>query len=94
MKGCGSLNLTQQADAVALLRGGMKQHQVAARFGVTKNTIAGVWARAGEGVPVGGRIPTLFDRCDALAAKMDRVLAETPITYVMQAPKVEKEGRR
>lgn len=72
-KGWGQLDLERQAEALALLRDGMSQKEVAARIGVTKNVIAGLWSRQGD--PVATREPaTLYDRCDALAARMDQVL--------------------
>ncbi len=72
--GSGALDLEQQALALALLRGGMSQKAVAAQFGVTKNVIAGIYARSNEGP---APATTLHERCDALAARMERVLAET-----------------
>ena len=75
-RGYGKLNITQQGKALALLRSGVTQQAVAEQLGVSKNTIAGLWARRGE--PVHRPDPTtLFERCDALHRKLDAVLAET-----------------
>jgi hypothetical protein len=53
----------------------MTQQAVADRLGVTKNTVAGIWARAGRGVS--SRVTTMSGRLDALHARMDAVRAET-----------------
>ena len=39
-----------RAEILALLDGGMSQREAANRLGVTKNVIAGIWARSGRGV--------------------------------------------
>lgn len=75
-RGSGQLTLDQQAEALALLRGGIQQAAVALRFGVTKNVIAGLWSRQGE--PASTHEPTtLYERCDALKVRMDHVLKDT-----------------
>ncbi|HXE51239.1 MAG TPA: hypothetical protein VN663_22870 [Ramlibacter sp.] len=75
-RGSGRLTVEQQEKALELLKDGMKQQAVAARFGVSKNVVAGIWSRFGE--PESYRPPsTVFERMDALHAAMDAVLAET-----------------
>jgi transposase-like protein len=62
-----------------MLESGMSQKAVAKAFGVTKNTIAGIWARHGSPSPSPKRPQptTLFQRCDALEARMRAVLDAT-----------------
>ncbi len=85
--GSGTLDLERRALALALLRGGMKQKAVAAQLGVSKNTIAGIWARSGDPMPFASLAPTtLSDRCDALVARMELVLAETRGVGVIREP--------
>ncbi len=76
-RGSGALSSADQDRALDMLREGKTQVQVALRLGVTKNTIAGVWKRAGMGEARGPDPSTLLQRCAALHAKMDAVLAET-----------------
>jgi transcriptional regulator with XRE-family HTH domain len=72
------LGVEDQHRVLDMLRGGMTQAAVADRFGVTKNTIAGLWSRHGEPIKNENIAPTTLDeRLDALNAKLDRVLAET-----------------
>jgi hypothetical protein len=73
----GALTVAQQDAAIDMLLSGLSQTGVAAHFGVTKNTIAGVWARSGNGQANGPVPTTLIERCDALHVRMDAVLAET-----------------
>jgi transcriptional regulator with XRE-family HTH domain len=75
-RGFGALDIPEQQDALAMLRGGMTQKQVARRYGVSKNVIAGLWQRQGD--PHAIPVPTtLYQRCAALRARLDAVLAET-----------------
>lgn len=67
----------ERVEILSLLDGGMTQRAVADRLGITKNVVAGIWARACRGVPFGPAPPTLFTRCAALHAKLDAVLAAT-----------------
>jgi hypothetical protein len=57
---------------------GLSGGEIGIRLGLTKNTIAGM-AHRGEWMARGPRsLPTtVFQRCDALHAKLDAVLAET-----------------
>ena len=74
-----------------MLQSGEPQKAVAQAFGVTKNVIAGVWARHGE--PGTRREPTtLHNRLDALHAQLNRVLAETAGVGRIAEP--EREPRR
>ena len=76
--GLKTLSVEQQNRVLEMLRSGETQDAVANRLGVTKNTIAGVWHRRGEPVHQSGIEPTtLYDRCDAMHAKLDAVLAAT-----------------
>jgi DNA-binding transcriptional regulator LsrR (DeoR family) len=75
-RGYGALDISKQQDALAMLRDGMTQQAVADRYGVSKNAIAGLWARQGEGV-VREEPTTLYTRCAALHARLDAVLAVT-----------------
>lgn len=70
-------NAKRNAAILALSDAGMPQQQIADRFGVTKNTVAGVRNRAGRGVPLDTDPPTLFDRMAELHARMDAVLGVT-----------------
>jgi transcriptional regulator with XRE-family HTH domain len=61
-----------------MLESGISQKTVADALGVTKNTVAGIWARHGS--PTAPKRPpptTLFQRCDALEASMRAVLDAT-----------------
>ena len=73
--GSGALDLEQQALALALMRGGMKQHEVAAQFGVTKNVVAGVWARWGAvpGAPPNARSASIAPQSASQQALADRI---------------------
>lgn len=66
-----------RAEILALLDEGMSQQKAADRLGVTKNTVAGIGARAGRCLPRNGAATTMLERLDALHARMDAVLAET-----------------
>ena len=75
-RGSGALSVEQQEEALTLLYGGLSQRQAGAHFGVSKNVIAGIWARSGN--TSDGRAPTtVFDRLSALHTRMDAVLAVT-----------------
>ena len=76
-RGNGALTIEQQEEALALIDGGLSQKKVASRFGVSKNVVASLWHRFGDPQPRASEATTLFDRCDALHAKMDAVLAAT-----------------
>lgn len=77
VRGSGALGLERQREALELLRAGRTQEQVARKFGVSKNTISGLWARHGEPVASPPPPPTLYERLDKLHARLDRVLAQT-----------------
>ena len=77
-RGLGQLSVAQQQAALGMLRDGMSQQRVADGFGVTKNTVAGLWHRQGE-PEVLYEPSTLFERCDALHARLDAVLAKTAV---------------
>jgi len=80
-----SLPLTpeQKAEARQMWEGGATADTIAKRFSVTKNAVSGM-AHRGLWLPhgkvssyrYGHESTTLFDRCDALHAKLDAVLAE------------------
>ena len=94
-RGWGVLGVEDQLRVLGMLRGGMTQAAVAAEFGVTKNTIVGIWRRHGEPVePV--EPSTLYERLCALHAKLDRVLAETRGIGILAPvpPHGPKAGRR
>ena len=76
MRGFGVLSAEQQDEALGMIAGGARQTEVAKRFGVTKNVIAGLWSRHGDPTPL-SEPSTLEERCAALHARMDAVLAET-----------------
>jgi hypothetical protein len=87
IRGSGALTVEQQEAALGLLASGRSQGWVARRFGVTKNTIAGVWRRHGD--PVMKREPTtLYERCERLNARFDAVLRAT--AGVGRVPNVPK----
>ena len=69
---------TWRANILAILDSGVSQQRIANDLGVTKNVIAGIWARSGRGV---NRMPfaktTMADRLDALHVNLDAVLAVT-----------------
>jgi transposase len=76
---------------IEMLKSGARQKEVAARYGVSKNTVAGVWARHGN--PGTRREPTtLGQRLDALHERLDRVLAET--RGIGRIPELERTPRR
>ena len=77
LRGCGALTVEERDRALVMVRSGFTMSRVAARFRVTKNTIAGLWHRHGEPVSDGPEPGTLFGRMDALHARLDAVLAET-----------------
>ena len=76
-RGSGALSVDQQDEAIALIAGGLSQKQVATRYGVTKNVIASLWYRLGDPQPRPSDATTMFERLDALHARMNAVLAET-----------------
>ncbi len=73
------LNAEQQELAVDMMLSGATRAAVAAHFCVTKNTITGIWSRRGmcELRFLDHEPTTLGERCDALNAVLDAVLAET-----------------
>jgi transposase-like protein len=78
-RGSGALSIEQRGRVLEMLESGMTQKAVAAAFGVTKNTVAGIWARHGSPSP-SPKHPqptTLVQRCDALEARMRAVLDAT-----------------
>ncbi len=87
IRGTGALSVKQQQAALALLRSGMSQLQVARYHGVSKNVIAGLWARQGEGKGEGPT--TLYMRCAALHEALNAVLAKT-----LCVPRIPNEPRR
>lgn len=92
-RGSGALDLDQRRTALAMLRDGMSQQAVADDMGVTKNTVAGLWARQGDGV---ARVEptTLFERCATLHDRLDAVLAETRgIGHVPPPPEPKRRHR-
>jgi transcriptional regulator with XRE-family HTH domain len=90
-RGSGALNLAEEARALDMVRAGWTQQRVAAEFGVTKNTIAGLWNRHGKPVELVEPL-TLHERLDALHARLDRVLDQTLGVGIL-APE-PKAGRR
>lgn len=63
-----------------MLRAGMRNRDIVAALGVTKNVIAGIALReglSGESNHIVEEPSTLFERCARLHDRMDRVLAET-----------------
>jgi hypothetical protein len=94
-RGWGVLGVEDQHRVLGMLREGMTQAAVADRFGVTKNTIAGLWSRHGKPVELAPPL-TLHERLDALHAKLDRVLAETRGIGILSPvpPHGPKAGRR
>jgi hypothetical protein len=78
-----------QADEVLdLLDQGLTQTEVGLRLGLTKNAVAGIWARHGDPLP--RESTTIYERCDALNQRLDAVLAETRgIGRVPNAPKMK-----
>jgi hypothetical protein len=91
-RGWGVLGVEDQQKVLDMLRAGTVQRLVAEAFGVSRNTIVGIWARHGEPVSAGPDPTTLYERLDALNAKLDRVLAETRGVGIL-APE-PKAGRR
>jgi len=72
-------------EILALLDEGHSQREVGRMLGVTKNTVAGIWARAGRGTSAQ---TTMLDRLAALHDRMDAMLAEcVGIGRVPNAPK-------
>jgi hypothetical protein len=95
VRGSGALHPVEQEIALDMLRAGTSQRVVAEAFGVTKNTIAGIWARHGEPQIIGTypEPTTLPQRLDALNAKLDRVLAETRgVGILAPEPKAGRQG--
>lgn len=82
-----------RAQIVALVHAGKPDREIAAELGISKNTVIGHRGRAGltanmdassaksvgaaERLGTSEPVETLFDRMDALDAKLTRVLAET-----------------
>lgn len=63
--------------AVALRDAGWSYARIGRELGTTKNTVLGLFSRRfGPDSPVRST-STIFERLDALHAKMDRILAET-----------------
>ena len=71
----GALDAPAIHAALAMLKSGLSQKEVARRLGVSKNTIAGLWHRHGS--PKGPAKTTMAERLDALHARLDAVLAAT-----------------
>jgi hypothetical protein len=96
-RGCGVLHPVEQEIALDMLRAGTSQRLVAEAFGVTRNTIVGLWHRHGEPIKNENIAPrTLYERLDALNAKLDRVLAKTRGVGILAPvpPHGPKAGRR
>ena len=74
-----------------MVKSGATYQRAADRMGVSRNTVAGVWARHGDPVPR-HQPTTLWERMDALHNKLDRVLRET--TGVGRIPEPERAPRR
>lgn len=91
IRGTGALDIARQQDALAMLRRGLTQQQVATALHVSKNVIAGLWQRNGGNMPRVQDKTTMADRLDALHARLDRVLAETRGVGIMPN---EPKGRR
>ncbi len=92
-RGSGALSVERQVAALALLFGGVSQAEIARQFGVTKNTIAGIWRRYGEGRSRDPEPTTLFARCERLNAACDAVLRATAgIGRVPNEPKMVGHG--
>jgi len=75
-----------------MLKAGATTQAAAKHFGVTKNIVAGIWARHGNPGTKGPEPTTLPQRLDALHKTLDRVLAET--VGVGKIPEPEREPRR
>lgn len=90
-RGYGALTVEQMVSAIGMLRAGLSQSAVGAHFGVTKNTIAGIWRCRGNGEARGPEPTTMSDRLDALHARMDAVLAVT--LGVGRVPEPPREKR-
>jgi hypothetical protein len=91
------LGIEDQQKVLDMLRAGTPQRLVAEAFGVTKNTIVGLWHRHGEPGKIESLAPTTLDeRLDALNANLDRVLAETRGVGILAPvpPHGPKAGRR
>ena len=73
-RGFGQLGIAEQERAIAMLKAGANFSQAAILFGVTRNTIAGIWQRHGE--PATPYPSTLWTRCAALEARLAAVIAE------------------
>lgn len=81
------LSLVDEARALKMLRSGATQSSVAIIFGVTKNTISGIWSRRGD--PKRESMTT-YDRLNALDVVLDRVLADTRnIERIPNKPKLK-----
>lgn len=88
VRGGGVLSLRDIDRVLAALREGASQLDVALRFGVTKNVVAGVWARFGDPSHV---VRTMANRLDALHAALDQVLADTRgVGRVPNEPKMRR----
>jgi hypothetical protein len=92
VRGAGALGVEDQQAVLGMLRAGSSMRVVAEAFGVTRNTIVGIWNRHGEPVSAGPDPRTLDERLCALHAKLDRVLAATRGVGIL-APE-PKAGRR
>jgi len=75
-----------------MIQSGMSQKAAAKVLGVSKNIVAGAWARHGNPGTKGPEPTTLPQRLDALHKRLDRVLAET--AGVGKIPEPEREPRR
>ena len=93
-RGYGTLDLAAQEHALLMLRAGRSQAEVARHLNVTKNIVAGIWARHGDPQIPGPDPSTLFGRLGALHANMDIVLAENlGVGRVPDVPRVRVARR-
>lgn len=76
VRGSGTLDVEQQEEVIDMIRASATTKDVSQRFGVSRNTVIGIWNRHGEPMPRVLASTTLDSRLDALHAKMGRVLAE------------------
>ena len=89
LRGDGALSVEEQLRVIEMIKSGAAFKTAGEHFGVSRNVVAGVWARFGE---PGSEPTTLHTRLDALHAKLDKVLAET--RHVGRIAEPEREPRR
>ena len=87
----GALDAPAIEAALAMLESGLSQKAVARRFGVSKNTIAGLWHRHGSPQIMHPAKTTMAERLEALHARLDAVLAAT--LGVGRIPESERKPR-